>query len=109
MICVTVRELFLPHRDAMPVREFVDADGTPWRVWSTKPLAEMLLTRGFEQGWLTFESPSTIRRLAPIEPSWEDASSTELERLCRLAEPCRRSRGRLAGGREPESGHSLGG
>ena len=47
---------------AEPVRDYVDVDGTPWRVWRSKPLAEMLRTRGFEQGWLTFESPTAIRR-----------------------------------------------
>jgi hypothetical protein len=66
----------------MPVRDFADSAGTHWRVWSTTPSSRMVLTEGYEDGWLTFEANGTIRRLAPIPAHWESATPEELERLC---------------------------
>ena len=71
----------------MPVRDFDDSTGTTWRVWSTVPSSAVVLTAGFEQGWLTFESSGRIRRLAPIPAGWETAAPAELERLCAIAQP----------------------
>ena len=38
-------------------------------------------------GWLTFESESGRRRLAPIPPGWERLTDEALERLCHRAQP----------------------
>lgn len=43
------------------------------------------VTSGYEQGWLTFESPNEKRRLAPVPSGWESFSSERLELLCRMA------------------------
>jgi len=45
------------------------------------------VTSGYEQGWLTFESPTEKRRLAPVPSGWESFSSERLELLCRMAHP----------------------
>lgn len=71
----------------MPVRDFDDSAGTTWRVWSTVPSTSVVLTEGFELGWLTFEASGTIRRLAPIPSDWETATPAQLEQMCRRAQP----------------------
>jgi hypothetical protein len=43
------------------------------------------VTSGYEQGWLTFESPEEKRRLAPVPAGWESFSTERLELLCRMA------------------------
>ena len=76
----------------MPMREFRDAAGTLWRVWSTVPARGMLLSPELEHGWLTFESSEERRRLAPVPADWDRASPKELERLCRRAHQVKRTR-----------------
>lgn len=41
----------------------------------------------YAAGWLTFESPTEKRRLAPIPRAWEDLPEAELARLCGEARP----------------------
>ena len=41
----------------------------------------------FASGWLTFESPTEKRRLAPIPREWENLPDAELARLCGQAKP----------------------
>jgi hypothetical protein len=43
------------------------------------------VSRGYEQGWLVFESSDEKRRFAPVPPGWENYSGERLELLCRLA------------------------
>ena len=74
----------------MPIREFVDARGVRWRVWSTVPMTGGVVG-SFRDGWLTFESGEGRRRLAPIPLGWEDAAAAELSRFCERAEPFRRT------------------
>ena len=74
----------------MPVREFVDAAGVPWRVWNTTPSSRVALTLGYEDGWLTFEADGILRRLKPVPPGWDELADAELERLCRSAGPVTR-------------------
>jgi hypothetical protein len=62
----------------MAFRALVDPAETVWRVWATLPVAGRTLLKGFEHGWLTFESGSERRHLAPIPDRWEEASDTEL-------------------------------
>lgn len=69
----------------MPTRQFSDAHGVPWRVWSTKPASGATLSPDFKGGWLTFESAAELRRLAPIPPDWEDVSAARLDLMCRAA------------------------
>jgi hypothetical protein len=41
----------------------------------------------YATGWLTFESPTEKRRLAPIPQQWEHLPDSELARLCGEARP----------------------
>jgi hypothetical protein len=69
-------------------REFVDDDGTLWRVWDTRPVgADALRSVSpiYAGGWLTFESVSDRRRLAPIPPEWEYASPGLMAHWCARA------------------------
>ena len=76
----------------MAIREFTDSKGTSWRVWSTVPEGRSVLNSDFERGWLTFDSGSELRRLAPIPGAWEDAPVERLELMCRAAtKPARQS------------------
>jgi hypothetical protein len=77
----------------MPVLEFVDANGVRWRVWNTVPTRRTSLGGEFDRGWLTFESATQRRRLAPIPRNWESATPERLELMCRAAtEVARRTR-----------------
>jgi hypothetical protein len=74
----------------MPYKEFVDSAGVLWRVWATFPTVGKILSRGFEKGWLTFESSSARRRLAPIPERWEDLPDSKLRNLLKEATPSRK-------------------
>jgi hypothetical protein len=80
-------ESTLPNYRNMPSREFEDAGGVIWRVWSTVPVSGAVINNpGFEKGWLTFESESgALRRLAPVPPAWETLPAERLELLLRTA------------------------
>lgn len=69
----------------MPVRDFIDANGVRWRVWSTVPRLTRGLQPDFAEGWLTFESEAERRRLAPIPAGWETTADERLALLCRAA------------------------
>jgi hypothetical protein len=69
----------------MPVREFIDSKGASWRVWKTRPTISALYAEELRNGWLTFESATARRRLAPVPGDWEDISRERLELLCRAA------------------------
>lgn len=71
----------------MAVREFIDAVGISWRVWCTRPSSRVALMLGYEQGWLTFESTGSLRRLMPVPRDWDTFPDRELERLCGTASP----------------------
>ena len=68
----------------VPIREFTDANGVSWKVWSTTPMLPGV-AGGYREGWLTFESSSARRRLAPIPPGWEDAPPSDLRAFCERA------------------------
>jgi hypothetical protein len=70
----------------MAVREFSDTNGVLWRVWQTRPSRDVYLGK-LREGWLTFESGTERRRLAPVPPSWEELPIARLELMCRVAEP----------------------
>jgi hypothetical protein len=73
----------------MAVRDFVDEQGTKWRVWPVlrssihpRTAAEDYLGE-YGDGWLCFESPHERRRLARYPEDWERLSDKE---LCLLLE-----------------------
>ena len=72
----------------MPMREFTDSHGVPWKVWNTIPYTSGVM-RGMENGWLTFEAAGNRRRLNPIPVGWERASIAELCAYCDRAQPVR--------------------
>jgi len=69
----------------MAYREFVDSAKVLWRAWATYPTVGKVLSKGFENGWLTFESQSECRRLAPIPSGWEDFPDAKLLLLLKAA------------------------
>ena len=69
----------------MASREFIDSAGERWLVWDTRPTTRAKLKPTFEGGWLTFESGSRLRRLAPVPHGWESLPDFELERFCQSA------------------------
>jgi hypothetical protein len=77
----------LLNHSGMPSREFRDAEGVLWRVWSTVPVSGAVINNpGFQKGWLTFESETgALRRLAPVPPTWESLPGERLELLLRSA------------------------
>lgn len=81
-------------------REFADDAGTVWRVWDTHPLAADTLRSvlpSYATGWLTFESSSERKRLAPIPPDWESASEELLIHWCARASTAYAALGTRAG------------
>lgn len=74
----------------MGYTEFTDRTGRSWKVWHTVPrLADLFtsLAPDLKEGWLTFESESEKRRLAPVPAEWESLPPSRLEVLCRMAKP----------------------
>ena len=76
------------------MRDFADAAGVLWRVWSTIPYTGGV-AGNLKFGWLTFESSVGRRRLAPIPDGWEAAPLDRLRMYCAAAE---------AVGRTPHTG-----
>jgi len=77
----------------MAIREFTDSAGVAWRVWNTTPQGGAVYDESHRAGWLTFESATTRKRLAPIPPGWEEATTERLELMCRAADVVRRTSG----------------
>jgi hypothetical protein len=76
----------------MPIREFTDAGGVRWQVWSTTPMRGDVRPQ-FASGWLAFECEAERRRLAPIPRAWEDAADGALCELLAQAAPVARDAG----------------
>jgi hypothetical protein len=87
----------------MASREFVDSKGVLWRVWSTVPTGGSVRVTKYVDGWLTFESPESLRRLVPLPPNWEDSSIERLELMCRAAQDVPRHTGPFARAARPEA------
>jgi hypothetical protein len=85
------------------IREFTDSAGVAWRVWSTVPRADSVYDENLRSGWLTFESASVRKRLAPIPRDWQGAPTERLELMCRVAELVRRAKGRAPLTPDPEA------
>lgn len=93
----------------MPVREFRDSTGVEWRVWSTAPRAGAVYDERLQAGWLTFESATVRKRVAPIPVGWEEAPLERLDVMCRAAEVLRRARGIGPLSPDPDAPESPGG
>lgn len=74
----------------MAYRDFQDAAGVAWTVWDTYPSRPELMDVEWRGGWLTFQSGTTRRRLAPIPAGWTEAPPSRLELMCKAAELSRR-------------------
>lgn len=79
----------------MPIREFVDSQGTSWRAWDVVPdklqpgtRDEDYLAHLYHTGWIVFEATTgrDKRRLYPIPKGWNELPDAELEVLLRKAE-----------------------
>jgi hypothetical protein len=66
-------------------RTFTDAAGVEWEVWDVFPSTDVRHT--LQGGWLTFQSPTEKRRLAPVPLYWVNADDGELRRLLQTAKP----------------------
>jgi len=66
-------------------RTFTDATGVEWEVWDVFPSTDVRHT--LQGGWLTFQSATEKRRLAPVPLYWINADDAELGRLLRAAKP----------------------
>ena len=94
----------------MSQREFIDAHGVRWRVWSVVPSSadrrdlpdrradqrtdrerrtrrelRVRMERGMANGWLVFESAHEKRRLHPIPEAWTSLDDTALAALLQQA------------------------
>lgn len=87
----------------MPVREFIDSTGRPWRAWDIIPdnlnprtKDEDYLAQLYYTGWIVFETRGSDekRRLYPIPSGWNELTDADLEVLLRKAEvvPARKLR-----------------
>jgi hypothetical protein len=68
----------------MPLREFDDRLGRRWRVWDTVP-ARTEAMGDFREGWLTFDSGTDRRRLAPVPARWSEFPEERLILLLEVA------------------------
>ena len=85
----------------MAIREFVDEQGTSWRVWCILPEAIHPVTRAedylvdcYQLGWLVFETTAgnEKRRLCPFPRDWETVNESALRSLLAESEPVRSRR-----------------
>lgn len=72
-------------------RSFTDETGTEWTVRAFHPADRVdarhaRLLGAYQQGWLSFESEATKRRLSPIPDDWTSVDEATLRVLCSRAE-----------------------
>ena len=91
----------------MAYREFIDSANVVWRAWATYPTVAKVVSKGFESGWLTFESKTECRRLAPIPTAWEDFTAAKLDLLLKAAAPARKKPGSSSAGDSAQSAITL--
>ena len=77
---------------SVPMREFTDAKGVTWTVWSTVPGSRAGVPAHLHEGWLTFESGAARKRLSPIPSGWEEAAAPRLQLFLGAAESVTKSR-----------------
>ncbi len=91
----------------MAARTFQDAAGTEWEVFEVRRAsnAPRGVSAGLEKGWLAFVSRNGKRRLAQYPTSWQQASETDLQRMCEAARASQPARFPSRGGRDhPNAG-----
>ena len=69
----------------MSYRTFQDANGEEWQAWDVFPSTDVRHT--LQGGWLTFQSATEKRRLAPVPLYWVSMDEGELRRLLDSAKP----------------------
>ncbi len=69
----------------MSYRTFQDASGVEWQAWDVFPSTDVRNT--LQGGWLTFQSATEKRRLAPVPLYWVSMDEAELRRLLDSAKP----------------------
>ena len=70
-------------------RYFEDAEGRTWHAFAVYPVAGMgsrALPEPYQHGWLSFDSGTETRRIAPTPPGWQTLPESELRRLCEKAD-----------------------
>lgn len=74
---------------ATPHRVFDDVTGKRWHAFAVRSSSTTSgragLPESFRNGWLVFDSPDEVRRVAPIPEGWVDLSIDELRHLCERA------------------------
>ncbi|CAA9319912.1 MAG: hypothetical protein AVDCRST_MAG89-1599 [uncultured Gemmatimonadetes bacterium] len=71
----------------MAHREFMDAAGSRWQVWDTRPRSKAEVRARYAGGWLSFESDGERRRLHPIPDRWEEVDDDTLRKWLASGEP----------------------
>ena len=76
-------------------RLFDDQHGVRWNAFAVYPTqtarAKSTLPEQYRSGWLSFNSSTETRRIAPIPERWTDLPEDTLRQLCEKAEVARRS------------------
>jgi hypothetical protein len=76
-------------------RVFDDQHGIRWNAFAVYPTqtakAKSTLPEQYRTGWLSFNSITETRRVAPIPERWTDLPDDTLRQLCETAEVARRS------------------
>jgi hypothetical protein len=88
-------------------RYFDDDTGKHWHAFAVHPVAGMgsrALPEPYRNGWLSFDSGTETRRIAPIPPNWQAMPENELRQLCERADiALRRTRSPNAPVERPDS------
>jgi hypothetical protein len=75
-------------------RVFDDQHGVRWNAFAVYPTqtakAKSTLPEQYRSGWLSFNSSTETRRIAPIPERWTDLTDDTLSQLCETAEVARR-------------------
>lgn len=87
-------------------RIFDDIRGKRWHAFAVHPSSATVeraaLPESYRQGWLSFESSTEVRRVAPIPENWEQLSIEDLRILCHSAGPVPRRVGDLRRDSKPK-------
>lgn len=74
-----------PRRSQTQSREFHDDANVRWTTIAVYPSTSKSLSSPYQAGWLSFDSGTETRRLAPIPENWTTLPDDELRRLCQQA------------------------
>jgi len=82
----TARSERTPLVTRSSAREFVDAAHVRWTAIAVRPSTSKSLNAPFQSGWLSFDSGTETRRLAPIPDGWYTMTDQQLAELCKSAQ-----------------------